>query len=193
MRSNQPGRKIKPVAPGSGASLRIAQMLRVDHAGETAAVGIYRGQKAVFDGLPHKQYLADNFAEMEADEQVHLDAFHRLLQEHQQRPTALIGLWQAMSFGLGVGTALLGEKAAHACTEAVETVIAQHYQDQIDELDANHNQPELRKMFVQFRQEELEHRDHAIEGGAKDAPAYALLSAVIGLGCKAAIRLSEKV
>ena len=37
------------------------------------------------------------------------------------------------------------------------------------------------------------HRDQAIEDGAHEAPGYALLSAVIRTGCRAAIRLSEKI
>jgi len=168
-------------------------MLRVDHAGETAAVAIYRGQQAVFSKLPHKQELARDFAEMEAGEQVHLAAFDEALRERDERPTLMIGLWQGISYALGVGTALLGERAAHACTEAVEDVIEQHYQEQIDELDQTGAEPALRDMFVQFREDELEHRDSAIAAGAKTAPGYGLLSSVIRAGCKTAIRISSKI
>jgi len=94
---------------------------------------------------------------------------------------------------LGVATALLGERAAHACTEAVETVIEEHYQSQVDELNAAGVEPELAATFAQFREDELAHRDLAIEEGAKDAPGYPLLSRVIQAGCRIAIRVSEKV
>ena len=193
MKTNRQTRKAKPMPPGSGANKDIARMLRNDHAGETAAVGIYHGQKAVFSSLAHKQELAEKFSQMQADEQVHLDAFSDQLLQRGERPTAMIGIWSGMSYALGVGTALLGERAAHACTEAVESVIEKHYQEQIDELDNGHDQPELREMFVQFREDELGRRDHAIDHGAKDAPGYPLLSAIITLGCKAAIKISSKV
>ena len=94
-------------------------------------------------------------------------------------------------FALGAGTALMGEKAAHACTEAVESVIEQHYAGQIAEL--SEQEPELAAQLSQFRDEELAHRDLAVEEGAHQAPGYAALSAVIRAGCRAAIKLSEKV
>jgi ubiquinone biosynthesis monooxygenase Coq7 len=186
-------RKPKPTPPGPAQNDRLGEMLRVDHAGETAAVGIYRGQRVVFSGLSHKQYLAEQFAHMQAEEQVHLDTFDQALRERGERPTAMIGLWQGLSFALGAGTALLGEKAAHACTEAVENVIEQHYQDQIDELDHTGTETPYRQTFVQFREEELVHRDSAVEQGARQAPGYTLLSAIVGAGCKLAIRISEKI
>ncbi len=102
-------------------------------------------------------------------------------------------LWNIAGYGLGVATALMGEKAAHACTEAVETVIEKHYAEQIDELDGQEEHAALKATFTQFREDELHHRDTAIEEGAKDAPAYGLLSTVIKAGCRAAIKISEKI
>jgi ubiquinone biosynthesis monooxygenase Coq7 len=169
---------------------RLAEILRVDHAGELGAVHIYRGQRAVFD-RSDRSGIAGQLAEMEAHEAAHLARFDRLLTERQVRPTLLAPVWRAAGFALGAGTALLGEKAAHACTEAVETVIGEHYAGQVAELERR--EPELAAELAQFRDEELAHRDAAIEGGARDAPGYALLSAVIRTGCRAAIRISEKL
>ena len=107
------------------------------------------------------------------------------------RPTALAPVWRAAAFALGAGTALMGDKAAHACTEAVENVIEQHYAHQIAELSVR--DPALAAELSSFRDEELAHRDQAVEEGARQAPAYALLSAVIGAGCRAAIKSSEKL
>jgi len=66
---------------------RIAEMLRVDHAGEYGAVAIYRGQQAVFRRQASTRAMANQLAEMEAEEQKHLDAFDRLLVERNVRPT----------------------------------------------------------------------------------------------------------
>jgi ubiquinone biosynthesis monooxygenase Coq7 len=109
------------------------------------------------------------------------------------RPTALEPLWQVAGFALGAATALLGEKAAMACTVAVEDVIGEHYARQIARLEASGDEPELKDTIEDFRRDELEHRDEALARGAEQAPFYSLLSAGIRLGCRAAIRLSERL
>jgi len=184
--------KPVPPRPGSGAlKARLAEMLRVDHAGELGAVHIYRGQRAVLGEAPGHARVAGQLAEMEGHEAEHLARFDRLLTERRVRPTAMAPIWRLAGFALGAGTALMGDKAAHACTEAVETVIEAHYAGQIAEIEAL--EPELASELARFRAEELAHRDLAIEEGAKEAPGYALLSAVIRTGCRAAIKISEKI
>lgn len=184
----------RPIPPRPGAaalSARLAEILRVDHAGELGAVHIYRGQRAVLGKAPGQERVAAQLEEMEGHEAVHLARFNELLNERKVRPTALHPLWRATGFALGAGTALMGTKAAHACTEAVESVIEQHYAGQVAEL-AEHD-PKLSAELAKFREEELAHRDIAVEEGAKEAVAYPLLSAVIKAGCKAAIKISEKL
>ena len=184
-------RRIPLPRPGRGASAaRLAEMLRVDHAGEMAAVQIYRGQKRVFEAGGRSGIAAD-MGRMEAEEDVHLKRFEAMLTEKQVRPTLMTPVWRLAAYGLGVGTALMGEKAAHACTEAVESVIGEHYADQAEEM--THRDPEMAARFRQFRDEEMAHHDHAIAEGAHEAPAYPVLSAVIKAGCRAAIKISEKV
>ncbi len=181
-----------PPRPGRGAvAQRLAEILRVDHAGELAAVAIYRGQRAVLAKAPGHERLAGQLEEMEAHEVVHLARFDRLLTERGVRPTLLTPVWRLAGFALGAGTALMGDKAAHACTEAVETVIGAHYDAQVAEL--SDREPDLAAELSAFRDEELAHRDQAVAEGAREASGHALLSAVIGAGCRAAIRISEKI
>jgi ubiquinone biosynthesis monooxygenase Coq7 len=181
-----------PVRPGPGATkARLAEILRVDHAGELGAVSIYRGQQAVFAAARRDMPIAGQLVEMEAHEAAHLKAFDKLLNERQVRPTLLAPLWRMAGFALGAGTALLGEKAAHACTEAVESVIEQHYAEQIEELRTR--EPDLAEELSRYRDDELAHRDQAVESGAHEAPGYPLLSAAISAGCRAAIKLAEKI
>ena len=128
------GKPIPP-RPGRGAAAaRMAEILRVDHAGEMAAVAIYRGQRTVLGEAKGHERIAGQLSEMEAHEAAHLARFDRLLTDRQVRPTALAPVWRLAAFALGAGTALMGDKAAHACTEAVENVIEEHYADQIAEL-----------------------------------------------------------
>jgi ubiquinone biosynthesis monooxygenase Coq7 len=180
------------MAPGDGAAeRRLHEMIRVDHAGEYGAVQIYRGQLAVFRNQSDKSRVAGLVAEMEAGEKIHLETFDRLIVERGVRPTALAPVWRVMGFGLGAVTALMGEKAAHACTAAVEEAIEEHYAAQAKALDGV--DPELKGIVEKFRTEELEHRDTAILEGARNAPGFGVLSGAIKLGCKLAIRVSEKV
>ncbi len=180
-----------PPRPGHGVFTdRVAEMLRVDHAGELAAVHIYRGQVAVFAGT-RESALSEQFKRMEGEEQSHLDAFEAILRECRVRPTLMAPVWRLAALGLGVSTALLGEKAAHACTEAVESVIEKHYAGQIAEVKAA--DPDLAARLTQFRDDELGHHDRAVEAGARQAPAYPLLSAIIRTGCRVAIAISEKI
>lgn len=184
--------RAAPPMPGESAhERRLAEMIRVDHAGEFAAVQIYRGQRAVFDRVPGMAHASALVAEMEAGEQEHLSTFDNLVREREVRPTIMAPLWRLASFGLGAATALMGEKAAHACTAAVEEVIEQHYADQIANLDDAES--EFRDTITRFREDEIGHKETALEEGAREAPGYVFLSAVIKLGCRAAIRISEKI
>jgi ubiquinone biosynthesis monooxygenase Coq7 len=88
-------------------------------------------------------------------------------------------------------TALMGEKAAHACTAAVEEVIEEHYGAQAAAL--GESEPKLKSTIEQFRADEIVHRDTAIENGAYEAPAFPGLSAAIKFGCRFAIKASEIV
>ena len=185
-------RRIPLARPGRGASrARRAEILRVDHAGEYAAVHIYRAQKAVFEGRKGRDAIAADMGEMQAQEAVHLARFEALLTAEGVRPTVMTPVWRLAAMALGAGTALMGEKAAHACTEAVESVIEEHYADQIAEL--KDRDPDLAAELSRFRDEELAHHDHAVDHGAREAPGYGLLSAVIKAGCRVAIKVSERV
>ncbi|WP_043337002.1 demethoxyubiquinone hydroxylase family protein [Belnapia moabensis] len=165
----------------------VEETIRVDHAGEYGAKRIYQGQLAVLRGTKWEGLIRH----MQEQEQVHLDTFSRLIGERRVRPTALLPVWHVAGFALGAATALLGHRAAMACTVAVEEAIDEHYQAQ--EAALGEDEGPLRAHIAQFRAEELEHRDIGLEHEAEQAPAYRLLSAAIKAGCKVAIKVSEKI
>ncbi len=178
-------------APHSSLSAKdIARMIRVDQAGEFGATRIYAGQLAIVgDRGPHATEIAA-MAEQEANHRAQFDA---LMARRGIRPTVLHPFWNTAGFALGAATALIGPEAAMACTAAVEQEIDRHYSDQLDALETTGADPELAGMIEQFREDEREHHDTAIASGAERAPAYALLTGAIRLGCRAAIKLSERV
>lgn len=165
----------------------VARMVRVDHAGEYGAVRIYQGQRAVLGRDPAGPVLA----QMQAQEEAHLARFDALIAERGVRPTALLPLWHLAGFALGAATAALGERAAMACTVAVEEAICAHYAAQEAALDPE--EAALRDTIAGFRAEEAEHRDIGLDHGARQAPGYRLLTAAIKAGCRAAIALSERI
>jgi ubiquinone biosynthesis monooxygenase Coq7 len=180
--------------PGDLSAAEAAErMIRVDHAGEYGATRIYAGQLAVL-GRGGK---GDLIRHMQAQEQQHLRTFNDMIADRRVRPTAMLPFWHLAGFALGAVTAALGEKAAMACTVAVEQAIDKHYAGQLETLEQietlGADETALRQTVEKFRAEELEHRDTALQHGAEQAPAYRLLSRVITAGCRAAIAISERV
>jgi ubiquinone biosynthesis monooxygenase Coq7 len=183
---------MKAMLPGAAThARRRKEILRVDHAGELAAIRIYEGQLAVLGNRPRKERTAEIIAEMAAAEERHKAAFDKLLAENRARPTLLEPLWSAAAFTLGAASALLGEKAAMAATVAVEEVIDEHYAGQVAEL--SQRDPELAEALEGFRAEEVAHKNTGLAEGAQQAPAYPLLRGLIKAGCRLAIRIAEKV
>ena len=174
--------------PGALTGQRlIDRVVRVDHAGEYGAKRIYEGQLAVLGDDPELGPVLRHMAEQEAK---HLEAFEALIVERRARPSILHPVWHAAGYALGAGTALLGPRAAMACTVAVEEVIDEHYAKQAEQLAED--EPELTAKIEEFRAEELEHRDIGLDHGAERTPGYRLLSGAIKTGSRVAIWLAER-
>jgi len=189
--SEKPIKRQMPLPGARSEEARRAAMVRVDHAGEFGAVRIYEGQLAVLRGRPGMDEAVAQIEHMAAQEDEHLETFDRMVNERGVRPTALAPVWHVAGYALGAATALMGPKVAMACTAAVETEIDNHYAAQLEELEDK--DPELAGHVEKFREDEIEHREAAIEHGAEEAIAYPILSRAIRFGCRAAIRISEKI
>lgn len=178
----------EPRLPGDPAlPALVERIVRVDHAGEYGAARIYEGQLAVLGRGRHGPVLR-HMKEQEAE---HLRYFSDAIGRRRARPTALLPFWHVAGWALGAATALMGERAAMACTVAVEEAIDEHYAAQVRALGSD--EPELRGAIEKFRAEELEHRDIGLANEAELAPAYRVLSGAIKAGCKVAIAVSERV
>jgi 3-demethoxyubiquinol 3-hydroxylase len=163
------------------------RMLRVNHAGEFGATRIYQGQ---LDVLRHGRGRGEIRHMAEAEER-HLAAFETLLRERRVRPTLFQPLWSVAGYALGAATALLGERAAMACTVAVEEVIDEHYRDQAERLGDEDR--ELKATLLEFRADELAHRASALANGAEAAAGYDSLCSVVKAGSRLAIWLSTRL
>ncbi|MDH3738734.1 MAG: demethoxyubiquinone hydroxylase family protein [Alphaproteobacteria bacterium] len=171
---------------------QVERMIRVDHAGEYGAARIYEGQLAVLGDRP----VGDAIRAMAEQEQRHLDTFDKLVVDRRVRPTALSPVWHVAGYALGVATAMMGERAAMACTVAVEEVIEEHYARQSERL--GEDEAELRGVIDEFRRDEIEHKEigleHIVAEGDDDpAGAYPVLSQAIKSGSRLAIWLSTRL
>lgn len=194
----------------------IDEIIRVDHAGELGADRIYAGQVAVLGNTK----IGPTLKHMWEQERIHRQEFEKFIGEYRVRPTVMTPIWNIAGFALGAGTALMGEKAAMACTVAVETVIVEHYNEQLRQIMESPNVDKVREFFqrkysdvgrlhntcqfylylqqlldtiTKFRDEEQEHHDTGIDHGAEQAPFYKAMTEVIKLGCKTAIAISKKI
>lgn len=177
----------KPMPGDASGRDLIDRIIRVDQAGEYGAVRIYAGQLAVLPEGPAKQAVR----EMAKKEAEHLAAFDKLVAARRVRPTALQPIWHIAGFALGAATAMLGARAAMACTVAVEEAIDEHYSAQAKSL--GEDERELRARIEEFRGDELEHKETALKHEAERAPGYPLLAAAIKGGSRLAIWLSERI
>ncbi|KAI4917982.1 uncharacterized protein J4E92_008921 [Alternaria infectoria] len=201
LQSQKDGKPIRPLSQQQQEFLSSA--LRVNQTGELAAILIYAAQSPVLTrSHPHLRPLMKHMYDQEAG---HYKFFNEVISRHRIRPTAMTPIWTAAASMLGWSTAVMGREAAMACTEAVETEIGNHYNEQarvlLDwakkcEQRGESLGPELDKLVVELRRirdEELEHLDHAVENDAKSAKPYDLLNEVIRGGCRGAIWVSERV
>ena len=170
---------------------KIAEFIRVDHAGEKGAIKIYEGQLLALKTICKNPDLEKVIENMKVHEKEHSDYFENEIKKRKIRPTKFLPLWDLLGVGLGFGSTVLGKKAAMLCTASVEEVIDEHYKNQINQL--GEDEEILKNKIIKFRNDELLHKDLAYEKGATKEGLYSLLDKIIKLGSKTAIKISEKI
>ena len=170
---------------------KVEEFIRVDHAGERGAIKIYEGQLLALNTLVKNDDLKKKIEEMQVHEREHCDFFEKEIKKRNINPTKFLPIWDLLGVGLGFGSALIGKKAAMLCTASVEEVIDKHYQNQINQLNAD--EKELKNKIIKFREDELHHKDIAYNEGATKEGFYSIIDKVIKTGSKIAISISEKI
>ena len=169
----------------------LEEIIRVDHAGERAAIKIYEGQLLALKTIKQDKVLRDTIEEMKQQEKEHLEYFEKEIQKRKIKPTYLLPLWDIMSVTLGFGTALLGKKAAMLCTASVEEVIEEHYENQLKKL--GNNEKDLKEKIKKFKEDETNHKNIAHNAGATNKGLYSILDKIIQTSSRIAITISEKI
>ena len=169
----------------------VEEIIRVDHAGERGAIKIYEGQLLALKTFKQDENLKKQIEEMKEHEKEHYEFFDQEIQKRNISPTKLLPVWDLLGVTLGFGTAMLGKKAAMLCTASVEEVIDDHYKNQTYKL--KEDEKELKNKINKFRDDELNHKDIAYEGGATEEGLYGLLDKLIKTSSRIAIKISEKI
>ena len=114
-----------------------------------------------------------------------------MIKDKSIRPTALLPIWKIAGYSLGALSAIHSKNAIMVCTEAVEEVIDKHYSDQIEELEQS-GEEEFFEILLEFHAEEVEHETIAREEMDEISPIMNIFKDVVKIGCKTAIKISEK-
>ena len=169
----------------------VEEFIRVDHAGERGAIKIYEGQLLALNTFIKDDNLKKIIEEMKIHEKEHCDYFENEIKKRNIKPTKFLPLWDLLGVSLGFGSTILGKKAAMLCTASVEEVIDEHYSIQIKQLE--NDEKKLKKKIIEFREDELHHKDIAYKEGATKKGIYSVLDKIIKTGSKIAINISEKI
>ena len=171
---------------------RLEEIIRVDHAGEHGATSIYKGTLDILNLFGDKETISI-IQDMAEGEKKHVKEFNRLIKDKAIRPTALLPIWKIAGYSLGALSAIHSKNAIMVCTEAVEEVIDKHYSDQIEELEQSGEEESLLNSIREFHAEEVEHEMIAREEMDEISPIMNIFKDVVKIGCKTAIKISEKI
>jgi len=141
-----------------------ANLMRVNHSGEVAAQGLYRGQ-AITAKLEGTREKMDHAAQEELD---HLSWCNKRLQELNEHPSLLNPAWYALSFGMGAAAGLAGDKWSLGFVHETEEQVVRHLEGHLDDLSLNDKKTAA--ILEQMQVDESKHSEEALESGAENLP-----------------------
>ncbi|PNE01599.1 ubiquinone biosynthesis protein Coenzyme Q7 Coq7 family protein [Alcanivorax sp. MD8A] len=166
----------------------VERIIRVDHAGERGAIGIYSAQLLV-SRLLYKD-LVKALEEMLSHEREHYATFNRLLKEREIRHCYGLTVWALGGWVLGIITAILGRNAIWICTNSIETTVLHHLHWQLAFLELH--DAEAYAAVLSIKQDEEEHQEMGETNGS-DSIVYKPIFWLVQWSTKFAIWLSTKL
>jgi len=167
--ARRPGSRPTPgkpaIEPTDPARRRhAAALMRVNHAGEIAAQGLYHGQALTARTVETRNALRQAAAE-EGD---HLAWCRERLDELGSRPSLLNPLWYAGSVAIGALAGLAGDRASLGFMAETERQVEGHLADHLDRLPAD--DARSRTIVQQMQADEIGHGRAAVAAGASALP-----------------------
>ena len=169
--------------------LKIEEIIRVNHAGELGAQDIYNNQIKFCKSDKLKKKLK----KISSEEKVHYDFFNEEILKRRVRPTVMSPIWKLAGVVIGAVTTRLGSDYVYACTEAVEEVIVKHYKEQIEYLEKNKIDGNLKNKIVKFCKDEEKHKVDANLSLEKEKIGVKAFKTLTKGFTRAAIEISKKL
>ena len=142
----------------------VAGLIRVDHAGEVAAQGLYHGQ-ALTARRPEIREAMEQAAQEEGD---HLAWCRDRLEELGDRPSLLNPLWYAGSVLIGAIAGAAGDRWSLGFMAETERQVEGHLDDHLARLPAG--DARSRAILEQMKADEIGHARSAMAAGGRDLP-----------------------
>ena len=142
----------------------VAGLMRVNHSGEVCAQALYHGQ-ALTAKLPNVRQEMEHAA---IEEQDHLAWCEDRLKELDSHTSLLNPVWYSLSFGMGALAGIAGDKYSLGFVAETERQVSLHLMDHISQLPPQ--DARSRKILTQMNEDELQHRDTALNAGGVDLP-----------------------
>lgn len=141
-----------------------AALMRVNHAGEIAAQGLYRGQAAMSGAGSTRDFMLRAASE-EGD---HLAWCEARLHELDSRPSRLNPIWYLGSFVIGATAAVFGDKLSLGFVTETERQVEGHLASHLDRLPSNDQRS--RQIVERMKADEAAHAQAASAAGAAALP-----------------------
>jgi len=141
------------------------RLMRINHAGEVAAQGLYQGQ-ALTAALPTVRHQMERAA---AEENDHLDWCRRRSHEMGARTSYLDPMWYVGSVLIGALAGKAGDKWSLGFVAETEKQVVKHLDDHL--LRIPKSDRKTRAILQQMKQDETHHATNAIESGGQALPA----------------------
>ncbi len=157
-----------------------ARLMRINHAGEVAAQGLYQGQ-ALTAKLPKVREKMQRAAEEEND---HLDWCEQRVKEMGGHVSYLNPLWYAGSVTIGALAGLAGDKWSLGFVAETEHQVVRHLDSHLQQISTNDQK--TRAILEQMKTDEDQHATMAL--GAGGAPLPEPVKKLMGLTSKVMTR-----
>jgi len=157
-------------------AITVRRILKVNHAGEFGAIRIYGAQIAVARRLFSD--ILSALEDMRDDEIDHCRLFREAMPSRKSKPCRVMWLRSLGGYVLGFLTACGGRNMIWICTEAVESTVHQHLEDQLAFLASR--DPELYSLIASIQEQELAPLKEAENKQGRRGVSRAVLLPVIG-------------
>jgi ubiquinone biosynthesis monooxygenase Coq7 len=146
------------------AKSHAAGLMRVNHAGEIAAQGLYQGHAAV----ARDETISEQMQHAADEEFDHLAWCEQRLAELDAKPSKLSPIWYVGSFVMGATSGLFGDKWSLGFIAETERQVCEHLSSHLQRLPDD--DARSRAIVQQMRDEEQQHGENAIDAGAAELP-----------------------